>query len=179
MIKQLYRSVVLSVVFLVLFGLAYPLVETGLSQTLFPKQANGSLTRYGSNEIGQKWTGPKFFHGRLDSYNPLASGASNLGPTSKVLAHQTSTAIEVWRSLGVSHPTEELVTGSGSGLDPDISVRSAMVQVQMVARARHLSPALLRALVKRNEVSRQFGFLGESYVNVLKLNIALSKLQHG
>ncbi len=176
MAKQFVRSILASVVFFLMLGVGYPLLETAVAQLAFPHQANGSLTAYGSTEIGQQWGGTKFFHGRLDPYTPLATGGSNLGPTSKELAQQTKKAIAMWHSLGVN-PTEELVTNSGSGVDPDISVQSATVQIPMISKARGVPVSVLRNLVKKYTVGRQFGFLGESYVNVLQLNVALSKLR--
>ncbi len=176
MAKQFIRSVLVSLVFLVLLGVGYPLLETGVAQLVFPYQANGSLTSYGSMEVGQQWGGTKFFHGRLDPYTPLATGGSNYGPTSKVLQQQTKKAIEMWHRLGV-RPTEELVTNSGSGVDPDVSVQSALVQIPMVSKARGIPATTLRNLIRKYTVSKQFGFLGESYVNVLQLNVALSKLK--
>ncbi len=176
MTKQFIRSVLVSLVALVFLGVGYPLLETAVAQFAFPYQANGSLTSYGSMEVGQQWGGTKFFHGRLDPYTPLATGGSNLGPTSKVLEQQTKKAIDMWHRLGVN-PTEELVTNSGSGIDPDVSVQSALVQIPMISKARGVPAATLRNLVRRYTIGKEFGFLGESYVNVLQLNVALSKLK--
>ncbi|SHE86180.1 K+-transporting ATPase ATPase C chain [Ferrithrix thermotolerans DSM 19514] len=176
MIKQLMRSVVMSVIFLVFLGLVYPLAETGVAQALFPQQANGSLTKYGSLEVGQQWGGARVFHGRLDPYNPRATGGSNLELTSQELVVKTRKAIAMWHRLGVN-PTEELVTNSGSGVDPDISIQSAMVQIPMIAKARRISAATLKRLVESQVIHRQLGFLGENYLNVLQLNVALSKLR--
>lgn len=176
MLTMLRRSIVTALFFAVLCGIAYPLAETGIAQALMPHQANGSLGPNGSSLIGQTWTGPTWFHGRPDANNPMASGGTNLGPRSKVLAQHVAARIAAWHKLGVAHPTEELLTSSGSGLDPDISPASAYVQVAMVAHARHLSITTVRNLVASQVVGRQAGFLGAPYVNVLKLNEALAKV---
>jgi len=173
--RILRRSIVLSLCFLVLFGLAYPLAETGLAQAFFSHQANGSLGPNGSALIGQQWHGTKWFHGRPGVYNGEASGPSNLGPRSKKLEEEVAKRRAEWLARGVQ-PTAELVTGSGSGLDPDVSPASAYAQVPMVAKARHLSPALLDRLVKSQVHGRELGFLGAPYVNVLSLNEALAGL---
>jgi K+-transporting ATPase ATPase C chain len=129
-----------------------------------------------------------WFNGRPDADNPLelcrpgsactsgSSGAANLGPKSKVLVSDVQTLVAEWRRLGVD-PTPDLVTTSASGLDPDISQLDALVQIPMVAKARHLSPATLRALVIAHTVGFQLGFLGSPYVNVLQLNEALAALR--
>ena len=175
MLIQLRRSLVVVVFSILLFGLAYPLAVTGVAQLVFPHQANGSLGPNGSALIGQKWTGTKWFHGRPGAYNAMASGASNLGPLSKTLEAHVAKRAAAWRKVGVT-PTEELVTSSASGLDPDISPASAYVQIPMVAKARHLSPSVLHRLVASQVHGRQFGFLGAPYVNVLSLNQALARL---
>ena len=176
MLAHIRRSVIVSVFFLLLFGLAYPLVETGMAQALFPHQASGSLGANGSTLIGQVWAGPRWFHGRPDADNPMATGASNLGPRSKVLEQDVARLIAMWHRLGVS-PTAGLVTTSGSGVDPDISPAAAYAQVPMVARARGLSQATVRRLVAAHVHGAQFGFLGAPYVNVLELNQALARLR--
>lgn len=176
MLLQLRRSLVAAVFFLVLCGLIYPLAEVGLSQTFFSFQANGSITKNGSVLIGQQWSSPKWFVGRPDAYNPMASGATNLGPNSKALARFVSAEVKHWHELGVK-PTTDLVTGSGSGLDPDISPSGALAQVGIVSRARHLPYSVVASLVKSHVVGEQLGFLGSDYVNVLQLNEALSKLR--
>lgn len=174
------RSVVLAVAFALLLGLVYPLVEVGIAQGLFPSQANGSLTAEGSTLIGQDWTGSSWFHGRPSPSgdNPEESGPSNLGPLSRRLEEQVAARLEFWRRQGVT-PTPGLVEGSGSGLDPDISPAAALAQVPMVARARGIPPATLRRLVRRLTHGRQWGFLGEPYVNVLALNEALNEAVTG
>jgi potassium-transporting ATPase KdpC subunit len=200
MLTQIRRSVVLAVIALVLFGLIYPLVGTGLSQLLFKDKANGSITVNGSPLIGQNWTDPRWFHGRPDDLGPYAanpkatppvtggdnplvangngggSGATNLGPRSKTLVNNTEALIAYWHSHGVD-PTPDLVTTSGSGLDPDITPQDAYVQIPMVSRARGISSARLRNLISRQTHSAQFGFLGSDYVDVLQLNEALAHLE--
>ena len=176
MLLQLRRSVVAAVFFAVLCGLCYPLLETGLGQLLFSHQANGSLSRNGSALIGQSWHGPSWFHGRPGAYDPMASGATNLGPRSAELKSHVAARLARWRRLGVN-PTPELVESSGSGLDPDISPASAYAQVDMVARARRLPVSVVHKLVERYVHGRELGFLGEPYVNVLELNRALAGLR--
>lgn len=175
LLTLLRRSVVLAVAFAVVCGLVYPLIEVGIAQGLFPSQANGSLSAEGSALIGQDWTGPSWFHGRPSPSgdDPEKSGPSNLGPLSRRLEQQVASRLAFWRREGVA-PTPGLVEGSGSGLDPDISPAAALAQVPMVARARGVSPAMLRRLVHRLTHGREWGFLGEPYVNVLALNEALA-----
>jgi K+-transporting ATPase ATPase C chain len=185
---NLLRSAVLTVVLLVICGVIYPLGGWALAQLAFHDQANGSLTNYGSTLVGQPWNdgksiNPNWFNGRPDADNPLAlngvagsSGASNLGPRSKALVTDVRALITEWRAVGVQHPTADLVTTSGSGIDPDITLADALVQIPMVARARGISSTRLRALVDSEVHGAQFGFLGVSYINVLELNVALSKL---
>jgi len=180
MVHSFVRAVRAALVFLVICGLLYPLVEVQLAQGLFPHQADGSLTRYGSTLIGQRFEGPAWFHGRPDADNDTQTGGTNLGPRYLVLVRETRALLAQWRSLRVV-PTEELITTSGSGVDPDISVASALVQVPMVAWATGLPAATLRALVRHVATGPEYGFLGERVVNVLELNIALHelKVEHG
>jgi K+-transporting ATPase ATPase C chain len=190
---HLYRSVVLTVALLMICGVGYNAAGWALSQAAFHTQANGSLTANGSTLIGQPWNDqtsidPRWFNGRPDADNPLelqlpggqptagSSGASNLGPTSKALVASVQALIAAWHRAGVN-PTPDLVTSSASGLDPDISQLDALVQVPMVAAARHLPVAVLRRLVVAHTVGPQLGFLGSSYVNVLALNEALAALR--
>ena len=182
---------------LIFFGFIYAFAGTGVSQLFFKSQADGSITANGSTLIGQNWTSPKFFHGRPDDFGPYAanpknnvaggdnplvangvsgeSAATNLGPRSKVLLANTKELVKYWHSMGVN-PTPDLVTTSGSGYDPDISPQDANVQIPMVSKATGLSPKLLRALIKSQSRSAQWGFLGSSYIDVLQLNEALAKL---
>lgn len=201
MLAQLRRAVVLALVALVLFGVVYPLAGTAVAQLLFKDKADGSITASGSPLIGQTWTSPQWFHGRPDNFGPYAagstdtpvtaggdnplvangvaggSGATNLGPRSQLLLTDTQKLIAWWRSQGVT-PTTDLVTTSGSGLDPDITPADAVAEIPMVARATGVSPAQLRALISAQTHAAQLGFLGSPYVNVLALNEALAALDH-
>lgn len=179
MLLHLRRSLVALAVLTVICGLIYPLVETGLAQWWFPHQANGSIGADGSTLIGQHWSGPEWFHGRPDPDDPSLSGASNLGPTSKALRQAVASALRSERALGVSDPPADLVTGSGSGLDPDISPAAALAQVDQVARARHLPRQLVRELVLDHSQGPELGFLGAPTVDVLELNQALARLAAG
>lgn len=171
----------------VIFGILYPLAVTGLSQLFFAKQANGQLLEQngklvGSRIIGQAFTGPGYFHSRPSAagtgngYDPTSSGGSNLGPTNKTLVDRIQGDVQKLRAEkpGAAVPAD-LVTTSGSGLDPDISPAAAEFQVRRVAAARHISQSDLRSVVARHTLQRQFGFLGEPRVNVLELNLELDK----
>jgi len=175
LLLNLRRAVALSVVMIVLC-VAYTFVETGIGQVFFKHQANGSLTSYGSTEIGQAWTGPKWFQGRNDSPDPLASGATNYGPRSQQLYQQVQQRIAQLKKQGIT-PTNGLVTGSGSGLDPDIAPADAYAQVNAVARANGLSVSVVHALVSKEVVGAYLGIFGSPYVNVLALNEALASLK--
>lgn len=176
MLAHIRRSLVVSLFFLLLCGLAYPLVETGIAQAVFHRQAGGSIGPRGSTLIGQTWSGPRWFHGRPDADDPMATGAANLGPRSAALRDDTAKAIAAWRRLGVEPPAD-LVTTSGSGVDPNISPADAYAQVAMVAGARGLDEATVRRLVAEHVHGAQLGFLGAPYVNVLELNEALAALR--
>ncbi len=198
MLVHLRRSLVMALISLVIFGFLYALAGTAVAQALFPFHANGSLTDNGSLLIGQDWSSPRWFHGRPDATGPYAtnprtgvvggdnplvangvhgqSGATNLGPRSRVLLRDTRALVRYWHRYGVS-PTPDLVTTSGSGLDPDISPQDALVQIPMVTHATGVSPAALRRLIARNSHSAQFGFLGASYINVLQLNEGLARIE--
>ncbi len=176
MLLHLRRALLAMLVLTVILGLAYPLAETGLAQWWFPAQASGSIGRDGSSLVGQHWQGREWFHGRPDPDDPGATGGSQLGPTSKVLEQEVRAALRAEHALGVEHPPANLVTSSGSGVDPDISPAAALAQVDQVARARHLSRARLRRLVRAVEQGPELGFLGEPVINVLALNQALQKL---
>jgi potassium-transporting ATPase KdpC subunit len=176
MLASLRPAVLVSVIFLVVLGLAYPLAETGIGQALFSHQVNGSLTAYGSVRVGQNWTGPRWFRGRPDADDPMATGGSNLGPRSRTLVQDTRKDIATLGKLGIT-PTPDLVTTSGSGVDPDITPADAYAQVATIARARRLAPAAVRQLIAARVQGPEWGFLGAAHVNVLQLNVALAHLR--
>jgi K+-transporting ATPase ATPase C chain len=176
MLGALRSAILVSVIFLVLLGLAYPLAETGIGQAFFSHQANGSLTSNGSALAGQTWAGPMWFQGRPDGDNPMATGGTNLGPRSEVLVQDVRKQMVMLRQEGIT-PTPDLVTTSGSGVDPDISPADAYAQVSAVAEARGLAAAAVRRLVTEHVVQPQFGFLGSAYINVLQLNEALARMR--
>jgi len=189
-VSQLKPAVVLLVLLSVLTGLVYPLLVTVIAQTVFPAQANGSLVvasdgrLLGSRLIGQAFDDPKYFWGRLSAtgpfaYNSAASSGSNLGPLNPTLVENAQGRIDALRQAdpGGQRPIPvDLVTASGSGLDPHISPASAQWQVDRVARARGLAPADVQALVVRHTEGRQWGFFGEARVNMLALNLALDAM---
>lgn len=178
MLVSLRRAILVSVFFLILLGLAYPLAETGLGQAFFTSQANGSFTHNGSLLVGQTWTGSRWFQGRPDADNPMATGGTNLGPRSKTLVTDVRQQIAKLNREGIK-PTADLVTTSGSGVDPDIAPADAYAQASTVAKARGLPVATVRRLVAAQTHGAQLGFLGSPYVNVLQLNLALSRLPAG
>ncbi len=196
--KHIRPAILMIVLMTALTGLAYPLAITGIAQVVFPWQANGSLMKrngkvIGSALIGQNFTSPKYFHGRPSDttepdpkdpsktisvpYAADNSAASNLGPTSKQLVDHVKVRAEALarENPGVPIPVD-LVTSSGSGLDPDITPAGALFQVPVVAKARGLPDAEVRELVIAHVTPRLFGVIGEPHVNVLKLNLALAKL---
>ncbi len=185
---HLRTAVLMVVVLTVLLGIVYPLIMTGVSQVLFPSQANGSLVRDGSGNVigsailGQNFTDPKYFHPRpsaagSDGYDATSSGGSNLGPTNQKLLDQVKDRAEAYRQEnGLADDAlvpVDAVTASASGLDPDISPANARLQAKRVAQARALSEQQVRTLVDENTEPRTLFVLGEPRVNVLKLNLAL------
>jgi K+-transporting ATPase ATPase C chain len=195
MLREIRPAILVLLVLTLITGLAYPLAMTGIAGVLFPKQAQGSLIEkdgkvIGSALIGQEFKDDKYFHGRpsatvapdpADSsktvpapYNATNSGGSNLGPTSKALADRVKDDVE---KLKAENPTArvpvDLVTTSGSGLDPDISPEAALFQVPRIAKTRNLPEGRVRELVIENTKGRLGGLLGEPRVNVLALNLAL------
>ena len=189
MIKHLGTSVRVTIVSVVLLGIVYPLAMTGIAQALFPRQANGSLVLVngrvvGSAIIGQLWTKPQYFHGRPSAagkgYDPTQTGGTNYGPTSAKLMAATKATIaqlEKENPDASGPPPMDLVTSSGSGIDPDISPEAAHWQAPRVAKARNMSAAAVDALVAQHLSGRTFGFLGEPRVNVLELNLALDNVK--
>ena len=188
---QIRPALMALLIFTVLVGLLYPLVVTSIAQLVFPHQANGSLIvvngkTVGSSLIGQQFTDPKYFWGRLSATGPYpnnasASSGSNLGPTNPALLDEAKGRIAALKAAdpGNTQPIPvDLVTSSGSGLDPDISVAAALYQLPRVARLRGLSETAVRALVDQYTQGRTLGFLGEPRVNVLELNLSLDNIEN-
>ncbi|MEA2924145.1 MAG: potassium-transporting ATPase KdpC subunit [Alphaproteobacteria bacterium] len=199
MLKQIRPAIVLLIGLAVITGLVYPLAITGIAGVVFPSQAQGSLigrngTVVGSALIGQQFKDDKYFHGRPSAtttpdpkdpsksvdapYNAANSGGPNMGPTSKALAERIKGEVDQLKKENPSEPVPvDLVTTSGSGLDPDISPEAARFQAPRVAKARGLPEGRVRDLVESKVKGRLFGLLGEPRVNVLELNLALDKLR--
>ena len=183
---QVLPALRFTLVSLLLCGVAYPLAVTGVAQLAFAQQANGSLVGgegdapRGSTLIGQAFSGPTWFHGRPSSigYKAEVSGASNLGPASQALADRVATDTAALEAQDAPQRVPvDLVTASGSGLDPDITPAAASLQVQRVAAARHLNPQRVAALVASHTRGRDLGVFGEPRVNVLGLNLDVAKLK--
>jgi K+-transporting ATPase ATPase C chain len=187
--KNLITAVLMTVVTTILLGLIYPLAVTGLAQVMFPDQANGQLIRrsdgvlVGSRLIGQPFSSPGYFRSRPSAagatgYDAGISGGSNLGPTNQKLIDRIKADVE---KLQAENPDRlvpvDLVTSSGSGLDPHISPAAAEFQIRRVARERGMIEAALRNIVAAHTEGRQFGFLGEPRVNVVELNLDLDRMQ--
>jgi potassium-transporting ATPase KdpC subunit len=184
--KQIYPAVALTIVLTVMVGIIYPFVMTGLSELLFKEKARGSLIEregkvVGSRLIGQPFKSPGYFHSRPSAagsgYDATASGGTNLGPTSKQLLEEQ--VRERSKQMHTENPNVkipiDLITSSGSGLDPHISPAAADFQIPRVARERRMSEDKVKQLVQENTAGRQFGVLGEPRVNVLELNLALDE----
>jgi K+-transporting ATPase ATPase C chain len=197
MIREFRPAIVLVLAMTLITGVAYPFAITGLARVMFPYQAQGSVIErdgqvVGSSLIGQSFTGPGYFHGRPSAtvapdpndssktvpapYNAANSGGSNLGPTSKALMERVQGDVE---KLKQENPEEQvptdLVTTSGSGLDPHISPAAALFQVSRVAKARNMPEDVVRQLVRDHIEGRTFGLFGEPRINVLALNLALDR----
>lgn len=194
MMKQLRPAILMLVLFTVITGLLYPLITTGFAQVIFPLEANGSLIEQngrlvGSSLIGQQFSEPRYFWGRLSGsgsypYNASASGGTNLGPLNPTLADNAKTRIDALaraaQAVGVTQTNPapiDLVTSSGSGLDPHISVAAADYQVSRVAKVRGLSVEKVRQLVVANTQAKWLGMFGNAYVNVLEVNLALDAIK--
>jgi len=203
--KTLIRTITISLVFIILCGIIYPLTMTGISQLIFHKQANGSILKYngkpaGSELLGQAFTDMRFFHGRISSYNyntytkadtipdksgnkayqGVGSGSSNLAPSNPALADRVKKDINEFLKThpGVKKediPTD-LLTSSGSGLDPDISPEAAKIQIPVVSVATGISSTELQSIVKKYTEGRQLGLFGEPRVNILKVNLEIARI---
>jgi len=188
MLSQLWPALRINIFLTILLGVGYPLAVTGVSQLLFPHQANGSLITkgnqvVGSELIGQNFTRPEYFQPRPsaagnDGYDPTASGGYNYGPTNQKLIDRVKASVDKFHKENPDYSgpiPADLLTGSGSGLDPDISPASAQAQEPRVAKARGISADQLNQLVTQYTQSPDLGLLGEPRVNVLKLNLALDE----
>lgn len=183
--KNLWTSILMTIVTTVLLGLIYPLVVTGIAQVIFPHKANGQLITkdgkvVGSSIIGQNFSGPGYFHSRISAagngYDAANSGGTNFGPTNQKLIDRVKADVAANQAENPGTPVPiDLVTSSASGLDPDITPANAEFQSLRVAKARGITAKQLRALVSKHTQPRQFGVLGEPRVNVLELNLDLDR----
>lgn len=184
--SQFVTALTYTLVTTAIFGIAYPYAVTGASQLLFRDKANGQLllrqdgTVVGSRIIGQPFTGPSYFHSRPSAagngYDASSSGGSNLGPTNKKLRDRIAASVASEQESSSAEVPVDLVTASGSGLDPDITPASAAFQIPRISQARRLDQGVLRGLVAKHTQGRQFGVLGEPRVNVLELNLELDQI---
>jgi len=188
LLAQIRPAIVSFILFTVLTGIIYPLLVTGIAQKVFPKQAEGSLIIsgegkiLGSSLIGQNFDGPKYFWGRLSAtspaYNASASSGSNLGPSNPALLDEIRPRITALKAAGPGNNDPipvDLVTSSGSGLDPHISLAAANYQLARVARVRKLTTDAVQKIIDQNTQGRFLGILGEPVVNVLQVNLALDQ----
>ncbi len=189
--KLLRQSMMMLVLMSLLTGIVYPLLVTAIAQSLFPRQANGSVIQHagaatGSALIGQPFDNPRYFWGRPSAtspsaYNAAASSGSNMGTNNAALIDAVKQRIDVLRAADPQNKAQipvDLVTASASGLDPQISPAAVRYQLDRVARARHLAVSQVQSLVDQATQARQFGVLGEPRVNVLQLNLLLDKRWH-
>jgi potassium-transporting ATPase KdpC subunit len=188
-VRSIRSAVSLLIAMTLLLGIAYPLLITGIAKLAFPRQAEGSLIHadgklIGSTLIGQSFSDPKYFWGRPSAtspqpYNGLASGGSNLGPLNPALLDAVKANVKALHDADPDNQQPipvDLVTASGSGLDPEISIAAAQYQAARVARARNLAVERVEALINAHQEGRLFGFIGERRVNVLTLNLALDRM---
>jgi K+-transporting ATPase ATPase C chain len=185
MLKELRPAILITFILTIITGILYPLAVTGIAQTIFHKQANGSLIErdgkvIGSEIIGQNFTKPEYFHPRpsQNTYDAANSGGSNLGPTNPALADRLKKDGEQFRKDNPDYTgpiPADAITASGSGLDPEISPANALAQAARVAKARDASADAVQSLIAANTQGRELGVLGEPRVNVLKLNMALDQ----
>src|SRR3984957_8226299 len=184
--KNILTAILFTLVTTMIFGVIYPLAVTGMAQLLFHDRANGQLIEkngklLGSRIIGQAFTGPGYFHPRPSSagtgYDPMASGGSNLAPTNKNLIERVKADVQKLHAENPDAPIPvDMVTTSGSGLDPDISPEAAEFQIPRIAHSRNMKQEDVHALVQKHTRRRELGFLGEPSVNVLELNLELDSL---
>jgi len=184
--KNLITAILMTAVTTALLGLIYPLAITALAQMFFPDKANGQIIlrdgkAIGSRIIGQRFTGPEYFHSRPSAagngYDAANSNASNLGPTNRKLLNNVESRVRSERQTDKGNVPIDLVTSSASGLDPDITQASAYYQVERVARERGIDEDVVRRLVEQHTQDRDLSFVGEARVNVLELNLALDQLR--